>query len=228
MREDEKASTFWMAVEKVPLRLARAPLVLTMFTKRKTSKTRIPLALTLICASFLSAYFFAIFANKGSNYWIVKNAISIGQQISANDVEIISATIPKSSQIYLKSITNPIGFVAANAMESGEFLKEGDISSTMAAITSDAVPISARAADVAAGVGIGSKVDIYWVGDKSSGQFVSDPILVLGEVALIGRDESGKNFGSDVALTVLIEKTQVLRVLTSTTHGRLVIVKSHV
>jgi hypothetical protein len=37
-----------------------------------------------------------------------------------------------------------------------------------------------------------------------------------------------KNFGTDAAITVSVEQTQVLRLLTATTLGRLVIVSSNV
>jgi hypothetical protein len=45
---------------------------------------------------------------------------------------------------------------------------------------------------------------------------------------LLNYDDSGKNFGSEVGLTIAVEETQVLRILSATTLGRLVVIRSHV
>jgi hypothetical protein len=47
-------------------------------------------------------------------------------------------------------------------------------------------------------------------------------------VSLIGLDNSKNSLGGDVSITVAIEETQVLRMLSATTQGRLVVVRSHV
>ena len=75
---------------------------------------------------------------------------------------------------------------------------------------------------------LGDPVDIYWVLDSRNGEAVVDPILILGAVTIIGLDDSKNALGGDVSITVAIEKTQVLRLLSATTQGRLVVVRSHV
>jgi hypothetical protein len=55
-----------------------------------------------------------------------------------------------------------------------------------------------------------------------------DPVLILGGVTLLSYDDGGKNFGSDIGLSVAVEETQVLRLLSATTFGRLVVIRSHV
>ena len=57
---------------------------------------------------------------------------------------------------------------------------------------------------------------------------LDDPVLVLGGVLVISANAESKNFGTDAALTVAVEETQVLRLLSATTHGRLVVIRSHV
>jgi hypothetical protein len=69
---------------------------------------------------------------------------------------------------------------------------------------------------------------LYWVLDSRNGEEVIDPVLVLGAVTLIGLDDSKNSLGGDVSITVAIEETQVLRILSATTQGRLVVVRSHV
>jgi hypothetical protein len=55
-----------------------------------------------------------------------------------------------------------------------------------------------------------------------------DPVLILGGVTLLSFEDGGKNFGSDIGLSVAVEETQVLRLLSATTFGRLVVIRSHV
>jgi hypothetical protein len=81
---------------------------------------------------------------------------------------------------------------------------------------------------VATGLGVGEDVDIYWVLDTQSGDSAITPILILGGVTLLSYDNGGKNFGNDVGLSLAVEETQVLRLLSATTQGRLVVIRSHV
>jgi hypothetical protein len=57
---------------------------------------------------------------------------------------------------------------------------------------------------------------------------VIDPVLILGGVTVLNVESGGNNFGSDVGLSVAVEETQVLRLLSATTLGRLVVIRSHV
>jgi hypothetical protein len=95
-------------------------------------------------------------------------------------------------------------------------------------MSTSAVPISVRSVDVATGLNIGEDVDIYWVLDTHNGEDSMDPILILGGVTLLSYDDAGKSFGSDIGLSVAVEETQVLRLLSATTIGRLVVIRSHV
>jgi hypothetical protein len=85
-----------------------------------------------------------------------------------------------------------------------------------------------RSSDLAAGVNLGDPVDIYWVFDSRNGEGVIDPILILGAVTVIGLDDSKNALGGDVSISVAIEETQVLRLLSATTQGRLVVVRTYV
>ena len=113
-------------------------------------------------------------------------------------------------------------------MSSGQILNVQGLSSSGNTLATSAVPLSIRAVDLAVGLQIGEGVDIYWVIDSQNGEISDAPVLILGGVVLLGFDQKSKNFGTDAAITVAVEKTQVLRLLSATTHGRLVLVRSHV
>ena len=195
---------------------------------KKPRSTRLPLAITLIAAAFVSAFLIATFSNKGSDYWVINAPISPGHQISAADVSIAHLNLDASAQFYLSIDVEPIGMVATRIMHAGEIIGSRDLTSAIDAMSTSAVPLSVRSVDVATGLRIGEDVDIYWVLDTQNGEDVVDPVLILGGVTLLSYDDGGNNFGSDIGLSVAVEETQVLRLLSATTLGRLVVIRSHV
>jgi hypothetical protein len=199
-----------------------------MTTKRKSSSSRIPLAITLVFAAFASTFFIATFANKGSDYWTITHPVSPGHIISASDVKKIHVNLNQSSNIYMSANNEPIGMVAKRQLHPNEIIAISDLTNSVDAMSTSAVPISVRGVDLATGLMIGEGVDIYWVLDTQNGDSVVDPLLILGGVTLLSYDKGGNNFGADVGITVAVEETQVLRLLSATTMGRLVVVRSHV
>ena len=199
-----------------------------MTLHKKTRSTRLPLAVTLIAAAFVSAFLIATFSNKGADYWVINVPISPGHQISLSDVSIAHLNLDASAQFYLNNEVEPIGMVATRIMHPGEIIGSNDLTSAIDAMSTSAVPLSVRSVDVATGLSIGEDVDIYWVLDTQNGDDVLDPVHILGGVTLLSYDNGGKNFGSDVGLSVAVEETQVLRLLSATTLGRLVVIRSHV
>jgi hypothetical protein len=199
---------------------------MTLYKKTRTS--RLPLAITLIAAAFISTFLIATFSNKGADYWVITTPMSLGHQISASDVSLAHLNLDSSAKFYLSKEVEPIGMIATRIMRSGEIIGSTDLTSALNAMSTSAVPISVRSVDVATGLNIGEEVDIYWVLDTQNGESSIDPILILGGVTLLSIDNGGKNFGSDTGLSVAVEETQVLRLLSATTLGRLVVIRSHV
>jgi hypothetical protein len=186
------------------------------------------LAITLIAAAFASTFLIATFSNRGADYWVITSPMSPGHQISASDVSLAHMNLDASAKFYLSKEVEPIGMIATRIMHSGEIIGSTDLTSALNAMSTSAVPISVRSVDVATGLNIGEEVDIYWVLDTQNGESSMDPILILGGVTLLSLDNGGKNFGSDTGLSVAVEETQVLRLLSATTLGRLVVIRSHV
>ena len=82
-----------------------------MTLHRKTRASRLPLAVTLIAAAFISAFLIATFSNKGADYWVVNLPISPGHQISSSDVSIDSITGEITLSNILSSITGDVVFI---------------------------------------------------------------------------------------------------------------------
>jgi hypothetical protein len=170
----------------------------------------------------------ASFSRTTTQYWIAASDLTVGHQISTGDLKLLDMNLGSSSSNYLSKNLEPFGQIVVEPIKLGGLVGAQSVSSTVAALASSGVPLSIRSADIATGVQAGVLVDIYWVLDSQNGELPEDPILILGGVPVISSDSKSKNFGTDSALTVAVEQTQVLRLLTSTTRGRLVVICSHV
>jgi len=199
-----------------------------MKNKKDSYGARMPLAITLIIAAFTSAFFISTYSNRGYDYWVIAQSVTPGHVIDLTDLRTDHLNLGESTEYYLRESDQIVGFVATRGMQIGEVISRADVSSSIESMATSAVPLNLRAGDLASGINIGNSVDLYWVLDSRNGEEVVDPILILGGVTLIGLDNSKNSLGGDVSITVAIEETQVLRMLSATTQGRLVVVRSHV
>jgi hypothetical protein len=199
-----------------------------MKNTKSSYSARMPLAVTLIVAAFASAFFISTYSNKGEHYWVVANSFAPGHLITTSDLVAAHMNLGSSSENYMSASEQVVGLVATRSMSAGEVISRSDLTSSAQAMNMSAVPLSLRFADLASEVQVGDAVDIYWVLDSRNGEGIMDPILILGGVNLIGLDDSKNALGGDVSITVAIEQTQVLRLLSATTQGRLVVVRTYV
>jgi hypothetical protein len=199
-----------------------------MKNTKDSYSARLPLAITLIVAAFASAFFISTYSNRGYDYWVIAQPVTPGHVIALADLATDHLNLGESTGYYLRESDQIVGLVLTRQMQAGELISTGDVSSSAESMATSAVPLNLRSGDLASGIGVGDSVDLYWVLDSRNGEPVIDPILILGGVSLIGLDDSKNSLGGDISITVAIEETQVLRMLSATTQGRLVVVRSHV
>jgi hypothetical protein len=195
---------------------------------KNSFSARLPLAITLIIASFASVIFISSVANKGADYWVIRGLVISGHVITSSDLETVHMNLSKSSALYIDKSFNPIGLIALRTLQDGEVISTTDLSSAVQGQSTSAVPLSVRSVDIAQGLMPGEGVDIYWVLDSNNGEAAVEPELVLAGVALLSLENTGNSFSGDVGLSIAVEQTQVLRVLSATSIGRLVVIASHV
>ena len=199
-----------------------------MKNKKDSYGARMPLAITLIVAAFASAFFISTYSNKGENYWVIAQSVTPGHVISPADLTNDHLNLGDSTDYYLRESDQIVGLVATRQLQPGELISTADVNSSAESMATSAVPLNLRSSDLASGISVGDSVDLYWVLDSRNGEEVVDPILILGGIALVGLDNSKNSLGGDTSITVAIEETQVLRMLSATTQGRLVVVRTHV
>jgi hypothetical protein len=195
---------------------------------KNSFSARLPLAITLIIASFASVIFISSVANKGADYWVIRGLVISGHVITSSDLETVHMNLSKSSALYIDKSFNPIGLIALRTLQDGEVISTTDLSSAVQGQSTSAVPLSVRSVDIAQGLMPGEGVDIYWVLDSINGEAAVEPVLVLAGVALLSLENTGNSFSGDVGLSIAVEQTQVLRVLSATSIGRLVVIASRV
>lgn len=195
---------------------------------KNSFSARLPLAITLIIASFASVIFISSVANKGADYWVIRGLVISGHVITSTDLETVHMNLSKSSALYIDKSFNPIGLIALRTLQDGEVISTTDLGSAVQGQSTSAVPLSVRSVDIAQGLMPGEGVDIYWVLDSNNGEAAVEPVLVLAGVALLSLENTGNSFSGDVGLSIAVEQTQVLRVLSATSIGRLVVIASHV
>lgn len=181
-----------------------------------------------LCRLLSFSILLATFSQSTAQYWVATIDLQSGHQISTGDLSLVNMDLAESSIIYLSKDLDPLGQVVIKNIVAGEVMSVNSVSSTAKTVASSAVPLSIRSVDLAAGIYVGALVDIYWVIDSLNGESPLEPILILGSVPIISADVKNKNFGTDAAITVSVEQTQVLRLLSATTMGRLVVISSNV
>lgn len=142
------------------------------------------------------------------------------------DLGFTSATLGSASAGYLLEKNNPVGAVALRRIPAGEILHFSAVTKDISAQASSEISLSVRAVDIPRDISVGELVTIYHLHDAKNGEVQIPLQRVLGGVFISSIDRESANFGSDIALTVSLDREAVADLLTATTSGRLVIVRS--
>ena len=119
-----------------------------MTLRKDTSRTRTPLAIALIIASFLSAFFLASFSQRGSEYWVAVVDMVPGHLIDTGDLVLRHLDLDSSAALYLARSDDPLGLVVTNMLTPGQILESKSVSSRRDGGAASAVPLSIRGADI--------------------------------------------------------------------------------
>jgi len=198
-----------------------------MVTYKEKSASRLPLAITLVIASFLSAVILAATSNRGDQYWIARHTLLPGALIASTDVTTAKFALGENASVYLDRNENPVGTLVLTRISAESLIAKDAIGDDLSNGSSHLVPLRIASTDLPSAIMSGETIDLYWVDSRDNNLTPSPPTLIVSGIYLVAIDKSGKNFGSDYSLTVSVEASDVLRVLNATTYGRLVVVSTH-
>ena len=200
---------------------------LPMAIQRKSSRSRLILAIALIAASLISAFIFSSLANQKTTMIVSTTFLLPGHQITENDLARVQVTLGDVAMNYISEESQILGTFTKVRIEAHELISRTSISPQADSLSLSSVPLSIRSADAPEGISPGPVIDIYWVQADSNGEIQLIPELVIAGAHVLAITKSGSNFGSEVGLTVAVQSDEVLLLLGATSQGRVVLVSSH-
>lgn len=192
---------------------------------KKRVQTRTIAAVSLICASFLSAYALSSTANRTELLWSAKTSLIPGTEISMKDLVAKRAAMPEGSIAYISARRDVEHFLVLRSIGPGEFIPASALSTNAKAIQMSSVPISVHTSDMPFDLQVGEAVNLYHVGDSHLSKEIGPPSLVLSHAFILGIDRKGQNLGVDLTLTISVNAKNIMQVLDATATGRVVVVR---
>ena len=193
----------------------------------KKSQQRLIIAGALFFTSILASFLIAYLSQSGSHYWVLREPLPRGVQIQSSDLLLTKASLGLDARGYISSAENVVGSITRRNLSRGELLNSNDLSDDSSDLTSESLSISIRATDISATSSTGDLVSLYQVHDARNGEAVPEPLRILTGVYIREISRKSANFGSDISLTVTIDRDDVGRLLSATSSGRIVVVSSN-
>jgi hypothetical protein len=196
-------------------------------TTEKKPNNRLAIAGALFLTSIVASFAISYIANSGSHYWVLKQPLSRGVQITASDIALVKTSLGKAARGYISQSSNPVGSITRRSLLAGELLNLNDITSNSEELTMESLSLSIRAVDIPQSTLPGDLVSLYQVFDARNGEAVMPPQRVISGVFIKEVARKSANFGSDLSLTINIQRDEVPLVLAATSSGRIVVVAAH-
>jgi hypothetical protein len=198
-----------------------------MKTKAPAVQRRVIIAASLLFAAIASSFAITTIGNTTQEFWIASRSISPGEVINGGDVTRTSVSLKDSSVLYLGGGASPVGKIAIRSIGQAELIAQSAIGKEDEVKSTQIVPLHLSISDIPSDIQVGEEIAIYWVPEPMGVQEVGDPQLVLERIFLRSVDRKNSNFGNDVAITVSVDSSEVIPLLSATSVGRLVIVRAH-
>ena len=198
-----------------------------MKTKAPAIQRRVIIAASLLFAAIASSFAITTIGNATQEFWIASRAISPGEVISGGDVTRTSVSLKDSAVLYLNNESSPVGKIAIRSIGQAELIAQSAIGGEDEVKSTQIVPLHLSISDIPSDIQVGEEIAIYWVPEPMGAQEVGDPQLVLERIYLRSVDRKNSNFGNEVAITVSVDSSEVIPLLSATSVGRLVIVRAH-
>jgi hypothetical protein len=198
-----------------------------MNTQKKAAQTRFIVAVSLFAAALISALALTALGNRTDSYWVAKIALAPGVEISRDQIALVKVALGESASRYISSNTPLEGSYVTRAQSAGELISIDDVSDLAPTQRTQLVPIAVRVTDLPSDISIGEAINIYWVPESAMGGVqIGMPEVVVNNAYIRSIDRKSANFSSDIALTISLIDSQIIKLLDATVSGRLVIVRA--
>lgn len=198
-----------------------------MNTQKKAAQTRFIVAVSLFAAALISALALTALGNRTDSYWVAKSALAPGVEISRDQIALVKVALGESASRYISSNTPLEGSYVTRAQSAGELISIDDVSDLAPTQRTQLVPVAVRATDLPSDISIGEAINIYWVPESAMGGVqIGMPEVVVKNAYIRSIDRKSANFSPDIALTISLIDSQIIKLLDATVSGRLVIVRA--
>ena len=193
----------------------------------KAAQTRLVVAISLFAAAIISAMALTALGNRSDTYWVARESLIPGMQISENDLAEIEVSLGEANGRYFSKVALVSGAYVLRSIQKGELISISSVSDTPSVLKSGQVPISIRASDLPEDIELGEEINIYWVPETIGIEKPQAPELAISGAFLNSINRKAGNFGSEISLTVSVRNSEIFDLLKATASGRLVIVRSN-
>jgi hypothetical protein len=193
----------------------------------KAAQTRLVVAISLFAAAIISAMALTALGNRSDTYWVARESLIPGMQISENDLAEIEVSLGEANGRYFSKVALVSGAYVLRSIQKGELISISSVSDTPSILKSGQVPISIRASDLPEDIELGEEINIYWVPETLGNEKPQAPELAISGAFLNSINRKAGNFGSEISLTVSVRNSEIFDLLKATASGRLVIVRSN-
>lgn len=191
-----------------------------------TKKSRIIIAIMLLITSVLISVGFSLSTQRGARYWVARQALIPGASIDGSAIELRRLSLGTSSQLYFEESEPPIETSSKRFFAPGEIISRSGVSESASGDLAVFVPLFIRSVDIPDTAQAGDLVTLYWVLD-GRGEQLFEPEQIARDIYIHTINRRGSNFGSDLAVTVSVSQSQVQKLLSYTSGGRIVVVPSN-
>jgi len=181
---------------------------------------RLWLGIGLLMFSIFAISHLVSTAGARTNSVALIHDIAAGQQLTLEDLEVVRVALP-NSQNYVASIDSALGMTVVRSMSAGELIPVSlNSSGSSSNLRSVSLPI--RAGHFPA-LESGDLVDI-WSTPSSEGIQIPGPPSLLSKAATVASLPADIDPNSDSALTVLLPKNEVAKVIAALRDGQIDVV----
>ena len=198
-----------------------------MTITQKNSNSRLIVAIALFAAALISALAITALGNQRESYWVAVSPLAPGMKVMQRDLTRVEVALGSRADLYLSIKNSPIGATVTRSISQGELLSVSALEDSDSEIRVEQVPLTLRGGDIPVDIQVGEEVNVYWVPDPQGNELQSKPMLVLRHIFLQSIDRKNSNFGTDIAITILVQDQEVISLLNATISGRIVVVRSH-
>lgn len=184
------------------------------------------LGLLLILASFGSAFVITSAAERSISVWAANVDLAPGAIIKAEDLSAVRIRLIDNASQYLSTSAELVGAAVIRPIGAAELIPALAVASEVD-LSLQRVPIAISRQHIPAGIKSGAIVDIYiyterdLVGDVGA----KKPRLLIRNVSIEALDESSKDLGGDLIITVLAPEQAVSSLIDAIAESRFILVR---